>query len=153
MKMARIYSVMLLICEMDMSIDDPIFLRRMQLITVGAFALALVACDPKPSPDQEDKRSGAQVEQKSGTVGDGIDNNAGKVGQRVDDLALNIKVEDALKENAKLKSLEVKVYSTGGVVTLSGTSDTEENIKLATQIVMNVNGVRSVQNKLVVVDG
>lgn len=72
------------------------------------------------------------------------------VSQSVDDLALNIKVEDALKERAELKSLVVKVNTAGGVVILTGTADTTASRDLATQIVMNVNGVKSVQNKIAV---
>jgi hypothetical protein len=134
---------------MNMNTDDQIFLRRVPLFTVGVLTLCLAACDPKPVLDERDRSSGLRVEEGSDAVANGAD----KAGQRVGDLALNIKVEDALKENLKLKSLEVKVHSAGGIVILSGTSDTDENSKLATQIVMNVSGVKSVQNKLVVVDG
>jgi hyperosmotically inducible protein len=132
-----------------MNAGDRIFLRRVPLIAVGVFALGLIACDPKPAVDQTGKNSDSSTEKKSSAVEGGADGSAA-IGQTVDDLALNIKIEDALKEKSELKSLAVKVRTAGGLVTLSGTADTAANRELATQVVMNVNGVKSVQNKLAI---
>lgn len=131
-----------------MNAGDHKFLRRVPLIAAGAFALGLAACDPKPAVDQAGGTSDSSVEEKNG-----VDSSVAKVGQTVDDLALNIKVEDALKESPELKSLAIKARTAGGVVTLSGVADTATNRELATQIAMNVNGVKSVQNKLAITGG
>lgn len=131
-----------------MKTDDQIFLSQARFVAVGVFLLGLVACEPKPVINETGGNSGSLLEQKSGAGNSHSDPD--KVGQRVNDLSLNIKVEDALKENARLAPLKLKVRSVGGIVTLLGTSDSEENSKLATQIAMSVSGVKSVQNKLVV---
>lgn len=121
-----------------MRAGDQIFMRQVVLAAVGTLALGLAACDPKSGADKAADSPAVQKPQ------------AGGVGQTVDDLALNIKVEDALKEKQELKSLAIKVSTAGGVVTLSGTADTAANRELAETIVMNVNGVKSVHNKLAV---
>lgn len=120
--------------------DEQIFLRRVSIIVTGVFAVGLAACDPKSEAGRDKDSSIVQKPAASSAA----------VSQSVDDLALNIKVEDALKERAELKSLVVKVNTAGGVVILTGTADTTASRDLATQIVMNVNGVKSVQNKIAV---
>lgn len=130
-----------------MSAGEKIFRYRISLIVIGVFAMGLAACDPKPEAGKDPDSS--IVQKPAATGANGKDGSAG-VSQSVDDLALNIKVEDALKEKPELKSLAVKVSTAGGVVTLSGTADTTANRDLATQIVMSLNGVKSVQNKIAV---
>ena len=67
-----------------------------------------------------------------------------------DDVAINIKVQDALKSDFTLKAQPIIVQTTEGVVTLSGSADTPAHRDQATQIAMGVAGVKSVQNKLTV---
>lgn len=124
-----------------MSMSDRMFLRRASLVATGALVLGLAACEPKPSTEQAGRMTG----DSSGSA-----ETPAKSGQTVDDLALNIKVEDALKEDPSLKALPIKVRTVGGVTTLSGTADTPANRDQATQVAMSVSGVKAVENKLVV---
>lgn len=134
-----------------MKVGDRTLLHRMPLMATGIFVLGLAACDRGPTVDQANKNSGSATAREANPAEDGADGgNAAKSVQTVDDLALNIKVEDALKENPGFQSLTVKVRTVGGVVTLSGTADTAANRDLAGQIALKVSGVKSVQNKLVV---
>lgn len=131
----------------SMRAGDRTFLHRMSLMAIGMFALGLAGCDPGPTVDQAQKNSGSATSSEANPADGG---NAAKSVQTVDDLALNIKVEDALKENPGFQALTVKVHTVGGVVTLSGTADTAANRDLAGQIALKVSGVKSVQNKLIV---
>jgi osmotically-inducible protein OsmY len=56
----------------------------------------------------------------------------------------------AASSNFTLKGLPILVQTTDGVVTLSGTADTPGNREQAEKVVMNVAGVKSVQNNIVV---
>ncbi len=132
-----------------MKVGGRTFLHRMPLMAAGIFALGLAACDPGPAVDQTQKNSGSAT---TGAADPADGGNAVKNVQTVDDLALNIKVEDALKETPGFQPLTVKVRTVGGVVTLSGTADTAASRDLAGQIALKVSGVKSVQNKLVVAD-
>jgi osmotically-inducible protein OsmY len=138
-----------------MNIDERIALRWVPLIAVSVCTLGLAACKPA-AEGQASKDSGRVVEQspspatgkaieraKSGAASD----NSPRV-RTVDDVALNIKVEDALKENPMLKSQDIAVYTAGGVVTLTGTTDSSASRDQAAQVVMNVTGVKGVDNKL-----
>jgi osmotically-inducible protein OsmY len=138
-----------------MTIDERIVLRRVPLIAVGVFVLGLAACKPAVE-GQASKESGRIVEQSpSPATGKAIDQAKSGVDKdsfarmrTIDDLALNIKVEDALKEDPTLKSQTITVYTAGGVVTLTGTTDTSASRDQAAQVVMNVTGVKGVDNKL-----
>lgn len=66
----------------------------------------------------------------------------------MDDSAITTKVKAALMEESPLKSLEIKVETTNGVVHLSGKADTQANIDRAVQVASKVKGVKSVKNDL-----
>ena len=138
-----------------MNINEQIVLRRIPLIVVGVFVLGLAACKPA-AEGQASKESGQFVEQSPnlatgkeiGQAKSGADKDNSEKVRTVDDVALNIKVEDALKNNPTLQSQAITVYTAGGVVTLTGTTDTPATRDQAAQVVMNVTGVKGVDNKL-----
>ena len=142
--------------------DNRTILSKAPLLAMGILVLGFAACDPKP-PQQATRDADQIIERAPSTaagkeadpakrdskdvVGDGAASQPTKV---ADDVTLNIKVEDALKSNFTLKALPILVQTTEGVVTLSGSADTTANRNQAEQVAMNVQGVKSVQNKLVV---
>ena len=138
------------------------------LAAMGILALGLAACDSKP-PEQASRNADPTAERtpaipptvakdsKDGDLVKKDDNqDVAKGGgpaqpmQGIDDVAINIKVQDALKSKFSLKSLPILVQTTEGVVTLTGSADTPANREQAEQVAMNVAGVKSVQNKLAV---
>lgn len=135
-----------------MSPDCRIFLHRILLIVVSVFALGLAACE-RQSVQSNGKDAVPPIAKSEGAEQTTNIDGSEKVGQTVGDLSLNVKVEDALKESAELKFLPIKVRIANGVVTLSGNVDNTALRDRATQIVMNVNGVKSVQNQLAVAGG
>ncbi len=69
-------------------------------------------------------------------------------GEYIDDSAVTTAVKaDILKEKG-LSSLNISVKTQDGIVTLTGTTDTAENSKLAEQVTGKVNGVKKVVNEL-----
>lgn len=137
------------------------------LAAMGILVMGLAACDSKP-PEQANRGVDPTAERappipptaakdsKDGDLVKKDDNqDVAKGGpaqpmQGIDDVAINIKVQDALKSKFSLKSLPILVQTTEGVVTLSGSADTPANREQAEQVAMNVAGVKSVQNKLAV---
>jgi len=133
--------------------------KALRLAMAGALALGLAACDQ---------------EQNFGKTGKGIDSAFG-TGSRQQaaelppadprreklDLAANgagdatlaAKVKAAISSNPSLRSVTVDVNAVNGVVTLYGTADTPVMSHQAAMIALNVDGVRSVKNEMVIVRG
>jgi osmotically-inducible protein OsmY len=69
------------------------------------------------------------------------------------DLVLAARVKAALSAEPGLRSVTVDVKSTAGVITLYGTADSAAKSHQAAMVAMNVDGVRSVRNEMVIVRG
>ncbi len=69
------------------------------------------------------------------------------------DRALARRVKDALLARPALKGHGIDITARGGAVTLFGTADSIANRKLAGDIAAGIEGVNSVENKLVVASG
>jgi hyperosmotically inducible protein len=67
-----------------------------------------------------------------------------------DDSALSVRVRSALSAEPGLKALAIEVNAMDGAVTLYGTAETRERRDRATHIALNVDGVRSVTNHLII---
>jgi osmotically-inducible protein OsmY len=71
-------------------------------------------------------------------------------GQYIDDSVITTKVKTAIFEEPGLKTLQIEVETFKGVVQLSGFVDTPQNATRAGQVAGTVDGVKSVENNLVV---
>jgi hyperosmotically inducible periplasmic protein len=69
------------------------------------------------------------------------------------DAELAGKVKTALHATQGLEALAVDVVASDGAVTLFGTADTRDSLEKAGKVASDVPGVKSVQNKIVVVRG
>ncbi len=69
-------------------------------------------------------------------------------GEYVDDVAITTKVKAKLLDDDSVEGLDVNVDSTNGKVTLSGWADSEAEVRAAGQLAREVDGVKSVENKL-----
>lgn len=69
-------------------------------------------------------------------------------GEYMDDSVITTKVKAAIMEESTLKTLDIKVVTEKGVVTLSGAVSTQANITKAGEIARGVKGVKSVKNDL-----
>ncbi len=90
-------------------------------------------------PDYEDKSHGKSKDDKDRTVG-----------QWYDDSTTTAVVKSKLLWNSETSGLDVNVDTHYGVVTLTGTVDGSAEKDLIVQIAKNTDGVRDVENNLVV---
>lgn len=86
------------------------------------------------------------------STGAKIDSSMKKVDNFMSDSAVTAKVKSALLEEKSLKSTDISVETSHGVVTLSGFLNSQAEIETAVEIASNVEGVKSVSDKLHVKD-
>lgn len=72
------------------------------------------------------------------------------MGEVVDDATIVAKVKSSLLSSSEVEGLDVNVDARNGVVTLSGTADTMAERASAERLAKATDGVKSVDNKLVI---
>ena len=127
--------------------------RAVLAAVASALALGLAACGDKPAGDQQFGKNLERGKERMDQAGSAIREKAAEAGKAVDDASLTAKVRSALIAEPNLKSMTINVDSMAGVVTLKGTTDSQENRQKAAQIASTVEGVRDVKNELVVISG
>lgn len=80
-----------------------------------------------------------------------INTNAGPGGSTGTDVALADQINTAIVHNKQMTGSRVEVVATGGVVTLNGTVQNQQQKGLAQKTAQNVPGVGSIKNKLLIV--
>jgi hypothetical protein len=114
--------------------------RRPALLALSCLlALGVAACD----------RGTSSTDPIGGTVN--RDDSARALPARTtrEDLALGAQVRSALHSIPGLKALEIEVDAADGAVTLYGTADTPSRRDEAARVALNVDGVKSVTNHLI----
>ena len=96
--------------------------------------------------DQTLEEAGKKIEK----VGDAISDQAENAAGALDDSAITAKIKAAILEDSLLKVLEIEVITEAGAVQLNGTVTSHEGIDRAEEITAGVQGVKSVENNLVV---
>ena len=135
------------------SIETKLRNRAVLAAVTSALALGLAACGDKPAGDQQFGKNLERGKERMDQAGSAIREKAVEAGKAVDDASLTAKVKSALIAEPNLKSMTINVDSMAGVVTLKGTTDSQENRQKAAQIASTVEGVRDVKNELVVISG
>jgi osmotically-inducible protein OsmY len=72
------------------------------------------------------------------------------VGAKIDDASLVARIKADLLRSPQVDGLDVNVDAKNGVITLSGTAATEAEKVRAEQIAKTANGVKGVDNKIVI---
>ena len=124
------------------------------------FVVGLADCD-KPGPAETAgkniDRSVDQVGQKIGEtadkVGDKMSEQSEKAGVAIDDTEITTKIKAAFFAESGLKTLQISVDTVKGVVTLSGSVDTQAHSDMAKAMASAVSGVSRVNNHLVIKSG
>lgn len=119
--------------------------QRTLLISASALAFGLAACN-KPALQSSAQSSGTSGTPTASSAQDG------RTSEAAPNESLKEKVAVALSSEPGLAAVSVEVNSSNGTVTLSGATNNEENRTKASQIALNVPGVKSVKNNLVVRD-
>ena len=150
-----------------MNLDTSKTRRLLQLASASALALSLAACDQNTSAEKIGRdvgraadKAGQQIGKAAETAERKIDQTAAAAGEKlaeagkaVDDAALTAKVKSALIAEPGLKALAIDVDTSGGVITLNGTVNNDDNRNKAVQLAQRVEGVKSVRDNLVVSRG
>jgi len=118
-------------------------------------ALGLTACD-KPGPaetagkklDQTATDAGKQINMAADKIGEKIGEQGAKTGVAINDAEITAKVKAAIFAESGLKTLQISVDTVKGVVTLSGSVDSQANSNMARGLASAVAGVKSVDNQL-----
>ncbi|MHB8353062.1 MAG: BON domain-containing protein [Burkholderiales bacterium] len=106
----------------------------------------LAACD-KPGPAES---TGKKIDQAADNIGAKIGQSSDKAGVAIDDSEITAKVKAAVFSEPGLKTLQISVDTVKGVVTLSGSVDSQQNSDKAKTLASAISGVKAVENKLVI---
>jgi len=123
--------------------------RTVTVVFLMLSAIGLTACGKQGSGPAE--TVGKNVDQAAQTAGNAVDKAATNTGQALSDTAITSKVKAAILAEPGLKVLQVNVETTNGMVTLTGTVNSQRNSDKAVAIAGNVEGVKGVSNRLTVV--
>jgi osmotically-inducible protein OsmY len=131
---------------------------KLNLIAISLLlAAGLTACD-KPGPAEKAGKSMDQTASEAkNKIGETVDKaekkmteQSAKAGQVIDDTEITARVKAAVFAEPGLKTLQISVDTVKGVVTLSGTVDSQANSDKARTLAAAVADVKEVSNKLVV---
>jgi osmotically-inducible protein OsmY len=100
--------------------------------------------------DQKTDAAGKKIEKVTNEVVDSLNKEGNKAGVAIDDAGITTKIKAAILAEPGLKSLQISVKTVKGVVTLSGSVDTQANSDMAKGLSGAVAGVSSVNNNLAV---
>lgn len=144
------------------------FLNSWKLLGISILVVGgLAACD-KPGPaetagrkiDQTADAAGRKIDQTADAAGRKMGEAADKVGDKlgeqglkagvaIEDTEITAKVKASIFAEPGLRTLQISVDTVKGVVTLTGSVDTQPSSDKAKKLAAAVAGVREVDNKLV----
>ncbi|MFC5705253.1 BON domain-containing protein [Aeromonas eucrenophila] len=120
-------------------------------------AFGMSGCDKPGSAEQAGKKIDEAVSDTGKKVDETVNEYEGKISEQSDknaqsweDTEVTAKVKGALLGEPGLKSMQISVDTVGGVVTLTGTVDSQANSDKASARAIAIDGVENVVNKLVV---
>lgn len=130
--------------------------ENLKLIAMSTLLVAgLAACD-KPGPaetagkkiDQTVEAAGQKMGEASDKVAIKMAEQSEKAGVVIDDAEITTKVKAAIFAEPGLKTLQISVDTVNGVVTLTGSVDSQANSDRAEALAGAVAGVNRVENRL-----
>jgi hyperosmotically inducible protein len=92
------------------------------------------------------EKAGQQMDRAADKAGQAADS----TGEYMDDSAITAKVKWAILRDPDLKTLEISVVTTGGVVSLTGAVDSQQSVDRAAAVARDNPNVKSVENHLTV---
>jgi len=92
------------------------------------------------------EKAGQQMDRAADKAGQAADS----TGEYMDDSAITAKVKWAILRDPDLKTLEISVVTTGGVVSLTGAVDSQRSVDRAAAVARENPAVKSVENHLTI---
>ena len=124
--------------------------ERFKIIGVSMLLVAGLAACEKQNPGPAES-AGKNIDRTMNQAGEKIGNAADKAGVAIDDTEITTKIKAAFMAESGLKTLQISVDTVKGVVTLSGSVDTQQHSDTAKAMASAVSGVNSVKNELVII--
>lgn len=132
--------------------------ENLKLIGISMLlVVGLAACDkPRPAEtagkkiDQTVDNAGRKISDAADTVGEKMSAQSAKAGVAIEDTEITTKVKAAIFAEPGLKSLQIGVDTVKGVVTLTGSVDSQSNSDRAKALAGAVANVKRVENQLLV---
>lgn len=115
-------------------------------VVVACAGFGLVGCHRKQS-------AGDQIKQGAQQMGQGIKQAGENAGQAAKDTGITAAVKTNLAAKQGLSSFSIHVETDNGIVTLTGTVDTESQRELAGNVAGGTSGVKGVNNEITVKQG
>ncbi|HWL61269.1 MAG TPA: BON domain-containing protein [Steroidobacteraceae bacterium] len=112
-------------------------MRKTIAITVASLVVGGVAALPAYADDAREVKKDAQATTQ-------------RAGEAVDDASLLAKIKSSMLRSPEVEGLDVNVDVKDGVVTLSGSADTQTERSNAEKIARNADGVKRVENRITV---
>ncbi len=131
-------------------------LENFKLLGISMLLVAgLAACD-KPGPaetagkklDDAANKTGMKIEETVDKVGEKLNEKSDKVGVAMADAEITAKVKSAIYSEPGLKTLRISVDTVKGVVTLTGSVDSQSSFDRTRTLAEGVAGVKEVENHL-----
>jgi hyperosmotically inducible protein len=132
-----------------MTISSKLILGSATLI----IALGLVACDGEPSAQSAGKSIDQAAEKTVDAVKDAsksVKDETVKMGDAMVDTAITAKVKAVILAEPGLNVLDIGVDTKDNITTLTGSIDSQQNRKKVEEITNTVEGVKRVDNQLLV---
>lgn len=112
------------------------------------FVAGLAACEKQnPGPAES---AGKNIDRTMDQAGQKIGEATNKAGVAIDDTEITAKIKAAFMAESGLKTLQISVDTVKGVVTLSGSVDTQQHSDTAKAMASAVSGVNKVKNELLI---
>jgi hypothetical protein len=130
-------------------------LRRTSLLIAVGLVVGLTACDsPHPAEDAGKKLDDAvintseKIEANVDKMGEKLHENRDAASIALNDTEITTKVKSAIFSEPGLKTLRISVDTKQGVVTLTGSVNSQANFERASALAASVQGVTGIVNSL-----
>ena len=131
-------------------------LNNFKLLSISVLlAAGLAACDnPGPAEtagkklDDAANKTGMKIEETVDHVGEKLNEKSDKVSVALDDTEITTKVKRAIFGEPGLKTLRIGVDTVKGVVTLTGSVESQFDFDRTRALAESVSGVQEVENHL-----
>lgn len=131
---------------------------RIKVLAAASFVmLGFAGCDkpasgpgPAQTAGQKVDKAVDKLEKKAEQASDKLKEQTAKAGTAIDDATITAAIKANILAEPGLKVLKIDVDTKNGIVMLTGSADSQQNVQKAGQVAAAVQGVKSVDNRLAV---